>query len=221
MDNCSASHRSRLLKTFRLLGLSAVAALALQAPVEGNRFSSERITVSDVYWGDSIVGSSMLVRTPNGISFTYHTSWLDAAVGHAVTLWIVVFNHPEFCATSPCTDADLFNPAVQGDFLLGAGHVIGGSGTGNFGGHLQVGDTSQSGLAEAGWGPAVGLLEGLTFSAEIQMAIHSHGPAVPGEVLKAQLSSFLGGCRILLDPPDFPDEVGECTTFQSSIHQPS
>jgi hypothetical protein len=51
------------------------------------------------------------------------------------------------------------------------------------------------------------------------MAIHSHGPAVPGQTLKAQLSSFLGGCNILLDVADFPDEVGECVTFQSSIHQ--
>jgi hypothetical protein len=51
------------------------------------------------------------------------------------------------------------------------------------------------------------------------MAIHSHGPAVPGPTLKAQLSSFLGGCRVLLDEVDFPDEVGECVTFQSSIHQ--
>jgi hypothetical protein len=220
MENCSLSRCGRLLKTFRLLGLSVVAALALQAPVEGKRSPANRVTVSPVYWGDAIVGSSMLVRTPNGISFTYQTSSLAPAVGHAVTLWIVVFNHPELCATSPCTDADLFVPAVQGDFLLGAGRVIGGSGTGNFGGQLRAGDSSQSGMAEAGLGPAVGLLEGLTYSAEIHMAIHSHGPAVPGQILKAQLSSFLGGCQVLLDPPDFPDEVGECTTFQVSIHQP-
>jgi hypothetical protein len=64
---------------------------------------------------------------------------------------------------------------------------------------------------------AVGLLDPM--NAEIQMAIHSHGPAVPGPTLKAQLSSFLGGCRVLLDVVDFPDEVGECVTFQSSIHQ--
>jgi hypothetical protein len=42
----------------------------------------------------------------------------------------------------------------------------------------------------------------------------------------AQLSSFLGGCEIFLgndgiayDPEDIPDEVGECLTFQESIHQ--
>jgi hypothetical protein len=224
MENWTPNRRSRLVKTFGLSGLSAVAALALQAPVEGRQSPSEHITTSPVYWMGDIVGSSTLVRTRNGISFTYHTSGLDAAAGQVITLWIVVFNHPEECATSPCTDADLFNPKVQGDFLLGAGHVIGGSGLVNFGGHLRAGDISQSGLAEAALGPAVGLLPELTFTAEIQMAIHSHGPAVPGEILKAQLSSFLGGCHGGLDDfvvePDFPDEVGECLTFQSSIHQP-
>ena len=95
--------------------------------------------------------------------------------------------------------------------------MIGGSGVGNFGGHLRVGDTSRSGLAELIGPPTVGLIDPM--NAEIHMAIHSHGPAVPGETLKAQLSSFLGGCQELLDIVDFPDEVGQCVTFQSSIHR--
>jgi hypothetical protein len=207
---------SPLLKMVGLPALTAATALALQLPAEARLAPSGRVSTSPVYWGDTIVGSSTLVRTPNGISFTYHTSGLPA--GYAVTLWIVVFNNPAACFTRPCTDVDIFsNPDAQADFLHGAGHVIGGSGVGNFGGHLAVGDTSQSGLAELIGGPTVGLLDPM--NAEIQMAIHSHGPAVPGPTLKAQLSSFLGGCRVLLDEVDFPDEVGECVTFQSSIHQ--
>ena len=206
---------SRLLKMVGLSALTAATAVALQLPAEARLAPSERVSTSPVYWGDAVVGSSKLVRTPNGISFTYHTSGLPA--GYVVTLWIVVFNNPDACFTRPCTDADIFsNPDAQADFLRGAGHVIGGSGVGNFGGHLPVGDASGSGLAEIG-GMAVGLLDPM--NAEIQMAIHSHGPAVPGPTLKAQLSSFLGGCRVLLDVVDFPDEVGECVTFQSSIHQ--
>jgi hypothetical protein len=176
-----------------------------------------------VYWLSDIVGSSQLVRTPAGVSFTYHTSGL--VPGQAVTLWVVVFNNPGACATSPCTFADMSNPAAQGDFLYGAGHVIGGSGRGNFGGHLAAGDISGSGLAEVG-GSALGLIDPST--AEIQLALHSHGPAVPGRTLKAQLSSFLGGCDTFLGnegiadgPEDIPDEVGECVTFQISVHQPS
>lgn len=223
MGNRPLNRRSRLLKTVGLLGFCTGVAVAQQVPISAAPAANEHVTISPVYWGDTVVGSSKLVRTKNGVSFTYHTWSLEAAAGQVVTVWIVVFNHPEFCATSPCTDADLFNPLVGGDFLLGAGHVIGKSGVGNFGGHLRVGEISQSGLAEAGLGPAVGLLPDLTFSAEIHMALHSHGPAVSGPTLKAQLSSFLGGCSGGVDDfvvePDFPDAVGECITFQSTIHQ--
>jgi hypothetical protein len=71
----------------------------------------------------------------------------------------------------------------------------------------------------------VGLLNPLT--ADVQLALHSHGPAGSGQVLKAQLSSFLGGCQTFLGPDgiadgpeDMPVAVGECTTFQYSNHQP-
>ena len=151
------------------------------------------------------------------------TSGLPA--GQVVTVWVVVFNNPAACATHPCTFADMGegNPAAQGDFLYGGGHIIGGSGTGNFGGHLRAGDVSGSGLAEIG-GTALGLID--PFTAEIQLALHSHGPAVSGQVLKAQLTSFLGGCQQFLGPDgiadgpeDMPDAVGECSTFQGSIHR--
>ena len=71
---------------------------------------------------------------------------------------------------------------------------------------------------------AVGLLNPQT--AEIQLALHSHGPAGSGQVLKAQLSSFLGGCLVFLGPDgiadgpeDMPDAAGECSTFQYSVHE--
>jgi hypothetical protein len=199
-----------------------VAALALQGPAAGKLLASGHISRSPVYWLSDVVGTSKLVRTPSGVSFTYHTSSL--VPGQVVTLWVVVFNNPAACATDPCTFADMGNPEAQGDFLYGGGHVIGGSGRGNFGGHLAVGDTSGSGLAEIG-GTSLGLIDPLT--AEIQLALHSHGPKVPGKTLKAQLSSFLGGCEVFLGtdgiadgPEDIPDEIGECVTFQLSVHQP-
>jgi len=206
----------------RAITLSAVIVFTIlsgQTGVQGS--GPARVTVSPVTWLSDVVGSSMLVRTTSGISFTYQTTGL--VPGQAVTLWVVVFNNPAACATSPCTFADMPNPAAQGDFLHGAGHVIGATGDGNFGGHLAVGDTSGSGLAEIG-GTAVGLID--PFTAEILFALHSHGPAVPGRTLKSQLSSFTGGCEIFLGadgiadgPEDIPDEVGECVTFQLSVHQ--
>lgn len=212
----------------RLSGAALAGGLALSLQVSAAGMpafrASEHITTSPVYWFwdfTTAAGSSTLVRTENGVSFTYKTEGLHPR--HVVTVWVVVFNNPEHCATDPCTPADMANPDVNGDFLYGGGHVIGGSGRGNFGGHLRVGDTSGSGLAEIG-GTATGLLYPAT--AEIHLALHSHGPAVPGQVLKAQLSTFLGGCVTLLGPDgladgpeDMPTAVGECTTFQGAVHQ--
>ena len=204
-----------------LFAFSAAAALSPQAQVEAQGQVSGRVTTSPVYWGDTVVGSSTLVRTTNGISFTYHTSSLERAAGHVVTLWIVVFNNPEFCSTRPCADDDLFNPdvigQVKGDFLLGSGSCDREQWCWQLRGSPSCRRQLQL-RTRRNWGIATGLID--PFKAEIHMAIHSHGPKVPGQTLKAQLSSFLGGCRILLEEPDFPDEVGECVTFQSSIHLP-
>jgi hypothetical protein len=229
MENQMMSRVGRLPKTFGVLGMTAVAALALQAGVEGRlpAAGSPHSTTSPVYWNWDPVnaaGSSTLTRAPNGVSFTYHTAPLPA--GQVVTVWIVVFNNPEYCATRPCSaPADVMNPDVQADFLYGGGHVIGGSGRGNFGGHLRVGDASGSGLAEIG-GPATGLLD--PYKPDIQLALHSHGPAQSGQVLKAQLTSFLGGCVTFLGadgiatgPQDMPTAPGECSTFQYSDHESS
>jgi hypothetical protein len=218
---------TRLLKAVGLLALAAGTASGPSVSAEGNASprGQQHVTTSPVYWNwdpASPAGSSMLVRTEAGLGFTYSTSSLP--VGQVVTVWIVVFNNPEHCATRPCSaPADVGNPDVHADFLYGGGHIIGGSGRGNFGGHLQVGDTSGSGLAEVG-GTAVGLLNPLT--ADVVLALHSHGPAASGQTLKAQLSSFLGGCQIFLGPDgiadgpeDMPDAMGECSTFQYSVHE--
>jgi hypothetical protein len=226
MENRMLCRPNRLLKTLGMLGLTASAFLALQVTAKGQGSSPN--STSPVYWNwdpTTPAGSSKLVRTNAGLSFTYHTSSLPA--GQVVTVWIVVFNNPEHCSTRPCSaPADVFNPDVHADFLYGGGHVIGGDGRGNFGGHLRVGDPSGSGLIELGMPElAVGLLNPLT--ADVQLALHSHGPAGSGQVLKAQLSSFLGGCQTFLGPDgiadgpeDMPVAVGECSTFQYSNHQP-
>jgi len=218
----------RTHRTVCLVALAAAMALLPQVTAKGHVSSLGQSipTTSPAHWlwdPAGVVGSSRLVRTDAGLSYTYQTSSLSP--GHVVTVWVVVFNNPEHCATRPCTmQADVPNPDVQADFHYAGGHVIGGSGRGNFGGHLAVGDTSGSGLAELG-APAVPLLD--PYKAEVMLALHSHGPAVPGQVLKAQLTSFLGGCQTFLGPDgladgpeDMPVAVGECSTFQYSVHQP-
>jgi hypothetical protein len=220
--------RTRSISGVRLLGLVTLIAAALVpgAAVKGEPafVGASSSTTSDVHWTwdpVTVLGTSTLVRTDAGISASLHSSQLPA--GQAVTMWFVVFNYPEFCASSPCGPADIGNPDVKFDGLYGGGHVIGADGTANFGGHLAVGDASGSLFVEQGM-PGVGLLNPL--GAEVWLMLHVHGPAGTGQVLKAQISSFLGGCTTFLGPDgvadgpeDVPVSVGECSTVQVSIHQ--
>jgi hypothetical protein len=207
-----------------LMIAAAIVALSSAGPVVAG--GPAHITGSDVYdwWdGSTSVGTSQLVRNGAGISASYHVSGLPA--GQAMTLWFIFFNNPENCATSPCSiPEDVFNPAANADFYFAGGHVTGGSGNGNFGGHLNVGDMSRSGKAETGMAPAVPLTN--PYGAEVVLALHSHGPAQTGLALQHQISSFLGGCETFNGPngfaggdDDVPDAVGECSTFQYSLHQ--
>lgn len=185
-------------------------------------------TTSNAFWTwdpSSSAGVSTLVRTDTGLSATYKTEGVPP--GHAITMWFIVVNNPEACNSSPCSIEDvLFNEAAQGDFLFGAGKVIGGSGIANFGGSLKVGDISGSGFSEIGLPErATGLLN--PRGAEVHLALHSHGPALSGQVLKSQINSFLGGCEVFLGnefgiadgPEAVPSSEGECSTIQASIHR--
>jgi len=220
-------HQSKTrIPIFAVLGTLTIAgagSLALDAQGNG---AGER-TTSPVYWtwdSATVLGESAVVRNENGVSGVFQTSNLPA--GGAVTLWFGVFNNPAACATHPCTPADADNPAVQADFLWGGGHVVGASGKGTFAGYLPVGDVSGSAFIEFGIPQAaVGLLD--PWNAEIILLLHSHGPALTGQTLKYQLTSFLGGCDVFLGgadgfadgPGDIPTDVGQCATFQTSTHQ--
>jgi hypothetical protein len=222
--------RSAVIRTSAALTITAVLFLTLGVGV-ASAAPADRSTQPVVQvWDGTPVGTSSLVRTDTGISASFHSSGLPA--GQAVTLWFVVFNTPGACTAPGCgLDDILFNPAAGADFLVGAGHVIGGSGIGNFGGHLAVGDTSGSAFPEIGMPDRpVGLTN--PRGAQVGLLVHSHGPALTGTDLAAQLSSFTGGCTVFLGdlelpgsgiadgPEDVPDAVGECSTLYASVHMP-
>jgi hypothetical protein len=217
----------RILPTAMALTVAVAAAWSLPAAwAQSQRASQDVFWIWDIGNPSALTGTSTLERTETGISAVMQTSELSP--GHAMTLWFIVFNNPGACATSPCSIADLLtNPAAQGDFLLAAGNIVGGNGRANFGGHLQVGDIRGSGFIEIGMPElAVGLLN--PFGAEVHLAVHSHGPALSGQDLKAQISSYLGGCQMFLGnqygiaqgPQDVPTEPGQCATIQASVYQP-
>jgi hypothetical protein len=112
------------------------------------------------------MGTSTLVRTGSGISFSLQTSGLQ--VGHAVTIWWMVFNPND-------------SLSVQ----YAAGHVIDDSGMAEFGGALQEGDTD--GVINGG----PGLLDAQ--KANVVLVVRDHGPADPGRV-NQQIHTF-GECN--------------------------
>jgi hypothetical protein len=192
-----------------------------------------QISTRNVYWSwdsSTPIGTATLVRSASGITAIFQSQGVPA--GQAVTLWMIVFNNPENCDSTPCANIaaapnefppDLFNPSVAGDFYFASGHVTSGGQT-TLGGHLRVGDLRGSGRVEVGIDGGIPLMD--PFKAEVLLAVHSHGPALRGTELQRQLSSFLGGCQAFLGPVGFaagpgdvPDAVGECSTMQFSVHR--
>lgn len=154
-------------------------------------------------------GSAATVnRTEDGIAYRVRSSGL--AAGHADTLWVMVFNHPDLCAHpvaatgTRCGVADLAvfggDPAIGSSVLYGGGHVIGGAGDATFAGSLRVGDAST-----ALFGPGVTNPRG----AEIHFRIRDHGPVIP-RLVSEQIHTFNGGCE-----PGQPHE-GQCVDVQTS-----
>ena len=158
--------------------------------------------------GPELPGTTALTRTDSGISMTVHAT--DLVANNAYTVWFVIFNDPELCAGPACGVPDVFANRGTPSLRLAAGHVVGGSGIGDFGGHLSAGNTGgpacSSDPATLGiCGP--GLLD--PRGAVVHLVVRSHGPAIP-DLVSEQISSFLGGCSI-----------NKCANVQAAIHAPS
>ena len=168
--------KRRLLVGFMVLGLlSAIPLSRAGAAPQALRSTSNVTLMSDP---DSVVGTSTLTRTASGISFTLQTSGLEP--GHAVTIWWMVIN-----------------PDGEVAVLYAAGHVIDESGTAEFGGYLQVGDSGGYAMGED-----TSLEDAL--NATVMLVVRDHGPAKPG-IVEQQIHTF-GICN------------PTCTDLQVSVH---
>ena len=137
--------------------------------------------------------SSTIHRNKNGITVNFKTDGLIP--GNAYTLWFVVFGETPGPPSS--THA--------------AGHIVGGSGKGNFSAHLSLGDI---------FGNMKVFNNPLT--AEVHMALRTHGPAQPG-MITDQIQTINGGCTSgfpsgggFLHPDS--DIVGYCANIQVAVH---
>lgn len=220
---------------------AGLTAATLPAHADGTSVANAHHT-----WNDrAVVGQSVLHRSEEGLKAEFKVNANATDPDRVVTLWFIVFNTPEGCATSPCTQADIMNPFATADFLYGGGIVTTGS-KAELGGSVATGDNSGSGFFEliAFFEVLEELVPGFVSpfpddfqppglddasGAEVMLALHSHGPAGSGLFLADQISSYLGGCFGLpqgddfgfaTGPDDVPEEGGECSTVILSIHQP-
>ena len=195
-------------KTMKTSTRSFVATISIAAAVT--------LTIPYVAWGQASIStgpvisflsgaevagaSATLVRNSSGVTASFHTSQLKRDT--AYTFWLVIFNNPENCS-APCNEDDIFpfpgNVAAMLSIVNIGGHVVGGNGRSNFGGRLNVGDTSG-----ALFGP--GLVDPL--NSLIFLVLRSHGNPISG-MTDQQISLYNGGC-----PPN------ECIDEQISIHAP-
>ncbi len=162
-------------------------------------------------------GTGSVVRSNQGINFNLSTS--ELVEGNAYTVWLVVINNPSFCAATPCTAPEIFNPESRSQVRFGDGLVAGSSGRGIFSGSVSEGPLS-------GWLPDGALEDART--AEIHLVVNDHGPAID-EFMPGMVRTYRGGCS---DASPFPaifpataladGEVGPniCRLYQASVLAP-
>jgi hypothetical protein len=167
--------KRRLLVAFMVVGL--LAAIPLSRAGAATQTTSDVTLTSDP---SVVVGTSTLTRTESGISFTLQTTGLEP--GHAVTIWWMVTNPDGGVAV-----------------LYAAGRVIGKNG-GQFGGYLQVGDSTGYVM-----GDDTSLEDAL--EATVTLVVRDHGPIKPS-IIDDQIRTF-GACN------------PTCTDLQISVHQVS
>jgi len=158
--------------------------------------------------------SAELVRYEEGISFQIRTEQLIP--GNAYTLWLVVINNPDACDTQPCSGSDILEVAETDSQVAFAGGSVAGDGRATLAGSAPVGPL-------AGWLPDGSLRD--PFTAEVQLVINDHGPALP-EMMPGMIETYRAGCSDDSPfPPIFPNSAlanGEpgpntCVLFQAAV----
>ncbi|HEU4750479.1 MAG TPA: hypothetical protein VFT54_05420 [Acidimicrobiia bacterium] len=158
--------------------------------------------------------SAELARYEEGISFQIRAEGLTP--GNAYTLWLVVINNPEACSSDPCSGSDILEVAETDSQVLYAGGTVAGGNRGTLAGSTPVGPLE-------GWLPDRSLQD--TSSAEVQLVINDHGPALP-EMMPEMIDTYRAGCSDESPfPPIFPETAladGEpgpntCLLFQVAV----
>lgn len=180
----------RLATALAVVALVAVAA----APASAQQTKQNTDVVSYADLAD--VGDARLFRTSNAVVAKAKATNIPTGV---YTMWWVVWNTPEGCATPfACDVVDLFDP--EGDTGLAIGYA-GGAVVGP-GGNLSIAVQLKEGKTLRGFPYTEHEALGLSLPetslvdsdhAEVHLVLRSHQDLIPGMV-SSQLGTFNGGC---------------------------
>ena len=117
--------------------------------------------------GDEAV--STIIRDTNGVTVTVHTTLAPGP--H--TLWILIWNDPSRCLTTPCTPPPAGGSDPPDSVLYAGGNLIISSGRADYAARVEVGDTDDviSGAEQLGLTNPMG--------AEVHAVLRSKGPVIP------------------------------------------
>jgi hypothetical protein len=188
------------MRTKRSIVAGLLLALAVAVPVQA---SAQRDTTAVRLFADtSVVGSSTLTRTSDSVQMTLEMSGVPN--GHVVTVWWVIFNHPEFCqfgepanpstgfGGTRCGPGDLgivpgltADPRVDPLVTHAAGRVTGSSGSAAWASYLSAGE------------PRGQVLIGTAFTnplgADIHLVVHDHDALANLGNIGEEIHSFGAG----------------------------
>lgn len=190
-------------------------------------------SISALRWFDTGKPVSEGARTE--LSRTKDAAWVHAYIqklppGHALTLWAVVFEHPEKCDGADAKNPDPpFNVLAVGQPGCGEDDVIraftGADNDIDLTVTFAAGGVTDANGKLVTWGKVGG---GFTLigdgkldhpkTAEIHFVVRSHGPDQPGDL---DTTTAPGGCQGEDLPPGVvPMKQGECGDVFFSIHLP-
>jgi hypothetical protein len=209
-----------------IAALLAVGGLAWASAEPLDQETAGVLTFAD---GEPVDGATArLTRDDDTLATRTDTRDLDHR--HVMTLWWVIFNHPEHCAHGEgdmsCGEGDLFDgpdgpTGVEPSCIYADGSLVGGNGHARFADRLVVDEVRDScidffvGLVPDLDGEDYGLTN--PEGAEVHLVVRSHGPRIPGEVAE-QRSTFDGGCEDFLDAGATHElEPGECSDLQFAV----
>ena len=192
-----------LLKTVGIAAILSMPATAFSDEVNSGNGVTPNVSNSDVIRidGGAVVvdGVSRLFRDKRGVRVEIVTSGLDTDAVY--TVWWVFFNDPNACATTPCTEMDLMNPATISGVMWADGFHASSAGIGSMTASLLENDVSGE---QAPF--AANTLQNAA-KAEIHMVLKSHG--LPAANIFAQVTTSEGGFA-----------CGACADTHFAIHQP-